>query len=300
MRSAAAEPLPLALARCLERDELEQALVWALLDRVPQATAVVALGGPGAGPSLVGARGAVRRWREGEPVPPVLAMPVRDGAETFGWIGYVDDRPLRAQLPLARAAVREVATAAAVAAHNARRHAAALEMALRDPLTGLFNRRALDAFLDRERQWALRHDRPLSLVLLDLDHFKPINDRFGHAAGDRVLVAVADALRTTVRRSDVAARLGGDEFAIVLPDTAARDALRLGRRIRRALAAVAVPVPGAAPVTVTASAGVADIEQSRGETQLMLRLADAALYRAKRAGRNRVRCASAVPLKERR
>lgn len=155
-----------------------------------------------------------------------------------------------------------------------------------DFLTGLRNRRYLELILERELFRLQRYGRPLSLILLDLDGFKAVNDTHGHEGGDRVLQALAQCLEAHIRRSDRAVRLGGEEFALLLPETPLPQALRLAERLRRAVEAMAVP-----PVArITASFGVAEARPT--DTPLtLLRRADEAMYRAKRKGKNRVEAA---------
>jgi len=163
----------------------------------------------------------------------------------------------------------------------------ALQLAEHDPLTRLFNRRG---FLERAlpvREAALRDARPLSLVLLDIDHFKDVNDRHGHDAGDRALAAVADRLRLLSRLDDVIARWGGEEFVLLLPDTSRDAAYAFAELLRADLAHMVVTLADGSTVAMTASLGVAGARQAVDLDDL-LRHADAALYAAKQAGRNRV------------
>jgi diguanylate cyclase (GGDEF)-like protein len=149
-----------------------------------------------------------------------------------------------------------------------------------DALTGLFNRRAFESRLARELEAADTSGAPLSLVLLDIDRFKNVNDSFGHPAGDEVLIEVAARLRETSRKGEVLARLGGEEFVWMLPGTDGEDAVQAAERARRSIAAAPFAVVGA----VTVSAGVCELADA-GKAHLMDR-ADQALYRAKRYGRN--------------
>jgi diguanylate cyclase (GGDEF)-like protein len=154
------------------------------------------------------------------------------------------------------------------------------EMATSDPLTGLANHRTFHERLQTEVARALRHGRPLSLVLLDLDQFKEINDTAGHGAGDKVLEAVAAELQQVARTEDVLARIGGDEFALLLPETPSMDALSFVERVRSTIAAQ--PLQG---YRVTLSAGISDISHANGPDQLF-RFADGALYWSKAKGRD--------------
>jgi len=155
-----------------------------------------------------------------------------------------------------------------------------------DDLTGLPNRRG---FLDAskvELTRARRSGRPVSIVMADIDHFKQVNDRFGHAGGDAVLRSVAQVLRASIRTEDIAARWGGEEFILLLPETDLAGARQAAEKVRLAIAALDIPVEGT-PIRVTASFGVAahDLERSLDAT---IADADRALYRAKEKGRDRV------------
>jgi diguanylate cyclase (GGDEF)-like protein len=173
----------------------------------------------------------------------------------------------------------------AVHASLALRHRALLDeveqLATRDHLTGLANRRLLEETLALEVPRSARAERPVSLLMFDVDHFKAVNDAHGHPAGDALLRTVADALARRTKASDLAARLGGDEFAVVLPDCSASDAVRVAERVRAAF------VQAADPLAVTLSAGVATIPDHARVADELVVAADAALYAAKRAGRDR-------------
>lgn len=157
-----------------------------------------------------------------------------------------------------------------------------------DPVTGLRNRRYVSEFLSLEVLRAVRYRTGLAVLLLDLDHFKRVNDTYGHRAGDAVLQVVGDTLRTTLRAIDLAGRWGGEEFLVVLPQTDLPGATALAERVRVAIEETAIEVGGPAPLAVTVSIGAATLdEQTRSAEQLVER-ADAALYDAKDAGRNRV------------
>jgi len=160
-----------------------------------------------------------------------------------------------------------------------------------DPLTGLFNRRYFMMRLKEETQRSARHQTMLSVLLMDLDHFKHINDTHGHDAGDRVLQAVARAAAEITRTSDVMARIGGEEFALLLPETDREGAMHLADRMREAVQATTIRTAEGRTVSVTASIGVATLTAYGGEPREALTLADSALYEAKRAGRNAIRLA---------
>jgi diguanylate cyclase len=148
-----------------------------------------------------------------------------------------------------------------------------------DALTGLPNRRHFEETLDRELARSLRTDQPVSLLMLDIDHFKKVNDTHGHQAGDAVLRAVGRGLSETMRTSDVVARYGGEEFAIVMPDAQTEDAVVVADRIRRALTTLDVPV--------TVSIGVATYLRHADDASALIEAADQALYESKRSGRDR-------------
>ncbi|HTI33869.1 MAG TPA: diguanylate cyclase, partial [Miltoncostaea sp.] len=161
--------------------------------------------------------------------------------------------------------------------------AAAERMAAVDPLTGLANHRTFHERLSAELGRASRSGRGVALVLMDLDHFKRVNDHHGHQTGDRVLQHAARVMRQETRSGELLARVGGEEFAMILPDTDVDEALRAAERIRRAVAATDFPAVG----RMTLSAGVCDIGHA-DDAAALYRLADGALYRAKHAGRDRV------------
>ncbi|MDX9859504.1 MAG: diguanylate cyclase [Rhodospirillales bacterium] len=170
------------------------------------------------------------------------------------------------------------------------------EMAVTDELTGLFNRRHFFERLKVEMNRAKRYGHPLSCVILDLDHFKRVNDTHGHPAGDSVLRSVAQVLQSNCRSADVLARYGGEEFVGILPETTIEGAASMAEKVRMAIESMAVAVADGQDVRITASFGVAGVTQSDGaeiDEDELTRLADQALYRAKTTGRNRVECAVA-------
>ncbi len=158
-----------------------------------------------------------------------------------------------------------------------------------DDLTGLYNRRHLLRLYEQAVANALRYRYDLSVAMIDIDHFKAINDTHGHSTGDRVLQELAGLLRQSVRKGDVAGRYGGEEFLVVLPHTPRAGAVAFAERFRQAVEACEVRVASGVAVRVTVSVGVASVPETPvTEPWDLLRFADVALYEAKRAGRNRV------------
>jgi len=171
-----------------------------------------------------------------------------------------------------------------------RSHRTLRRLSTRDYLTNLFNAREFYRLLDAELGRAKRYEEPLTLLLLDVDHFKQVNDSFGHQSGDKVLRELAKVLRAQVREVDMPARVGGEEFAVILPKTGGEAALGMAERIRRQVEAnrVVFNGEGAPPVHVTVSIGLAIYPHSASDAQGLFHAADVALYHAKQSGRNRV------------
>ncbi|EKG40126.1 sensor domain-containing diguanylate cyclase [Pseudomonas syringae] len=161
-----------------------------------------------------------------------------------------------------------------------------LEIAHSDPLTGLDNRRSAEHTLERQIPAVSMSGKPFSLIICDIDHFKAVNDRYGHPAGDSVITSVAAILKQRIRLLDVAARWGGEEFLILVPDSSLKQAAELAERIRKSVESLVIPETG----SVTISLGVAELSAGESAASLIQR-ADKALYQAKRLGRNRVECA---------
>ncbi len=162
-------------------------------------------------------------------------------------------------------------------------------LAMQDPLTGLSNRRRFLAAARRELELSVRHRQPLAMMMLDVDHFKLINDVHGHAVGDRVLVEIARRCSASLRTTDLLARWGGEEFIALLPNTPVEQARQLAERIRESISATAQVQIGERKVRVTVSVGAAGA--SAGEDpglEQLLQLADQELYKAKRGGRDQV------------
>lgn len=159
-------------------------------------------------------------------------------------------------------------------------------IAERDHLTGALSRRAFLTEMNRAIALFERHERPASLLLFDIDHFKRINDTHGHPAGDQVIRGIARLCTSLQRPSDSLGRLGGEEFGILLPETAEEDAARAAQRFCEAIAAT--EIPGTPPLRVTVSFGVAELRGDWPTSESWLAVADMALYEAKRSGRNRI------------
>ncbi len=165
------------------------------------------------------------------------------------------------------------------------------QTSITDPLTNLHNRRHLYNRLEQELARIKRYDSPFTLLLVDVDHLKDINDQGGHEAGDRALICVADALRKTCRITDVPTRYGGDEFVVLLPSTTGTQALGLCERIRDALHECSTGLP----IPLTVSIGVAEPGNGITSAEALFDAADVALYAAKKAGRDRVTLADGIP-----
>ncbi|SIO16779.1 diguanylate cyclase (GGDEF) domain-containing protein [Singulisphaera sp. GP187] len=167
-------------------------------------------------------------------------------------------------------------------------HEELYRMAILDGLTGTHNKRYLLDHLEREIDRSTRHERPLALILIDVDHFKTINDTMGHLAGDLALRELSLCLRPNVRKYDLLARYGGEEFAVVLSETSRHDAIEIAEKLRRAVELHPFESEGRR-FQVTISLGVATVVRNEPlEPEELIRLADLQLYSAKRAGRNRV------------
>jgi len=164
-----------------------------------------------------------------------------------------------------------------------------MEMAITDGLTGLYNRRYMESHLATLVEQAAGRGKPLSLLVLDIDYFKSINDSFGHDAGDDVLREFAMRVRKSIRGIDLACRYGGEEFVVVMPETDMAVGALVAERIRRRIASEPFAIEqGAKAIDVTLSIGLASLNAASDTGATILKRADQALYRAKRDGRNRV------------
>jgi len=222
-----------------------------------------------------------------EGVRSLIAVPLLSEKGPVG-ILYNDDFKPRTFTPSMLEALRLLATLAVIAIQKQQAFEEIKSLSIRDPLTGLYNRRYLNEILSSEMDRALRLHRPLSILLMDIDHFKSINDRFGHLVGDQVINAMARLFGLIIRPYDTAARYGGEEFLILMSDTDEAEALAAAERLREATASERF-LPE--DISVTCSFGVSTIkgEEDRLPTpEEFIHRADKALYEAKRAGRNRV------------
>jgi diguanylate cyclase (GGDEF)-like protein len=182
-----------------------------------------------------------------------------------------------------------VADQAAMAVKNARLHEETVELSLTDPLTGVPNRRSLFARLEMEIARANRFGNQVSVVMIDIDHFKHLNDVAGHRAGDEILRRVAGVMRGMVRRVDILARYGGEEFMLVLPQVNKVEAIEVAEKLRRAVEDTPLPHSETQPLgRITISLGVANLPGDAMVLETLVDCADAALYASKRAGRNTV------------
>jgi diguanylate cyclase (GGDEF)-like protein len=166
-------------------------------------------------------------------------------------------------------------------------HEEIYQLATQDALTELYNRRHFIELMEKEIARAMRHHRPLAMCIVDVDLFKPVNDRYGHISGDEVLRQIASIMHRHVRNDDIAARIGGEEFAVLLPECDADAAYGFAERLRIAIAAAAFS-PGGEPQQITVSIGIATLSPDRDTRNRLMAAADSALYRAKKEGRNRV------------
>ncbi len=217
---------------------------------------------------------------------------LRDNGSTNGT--YLNNVEVRGETPLRSGDLIKVGSAifkflfgGELGSIEAQYHEEIYRLTIIDGLTQVYNKRYLLEFLDREMARALRHQRSLSLVMLDIDHFKKINDTYGHLAGDYVLREMAAALKTRIRKEECFARYGGEEFVLVLPETGHDNTVYLAEKLRKMAEAHRFVFEGK-EIKVTFSGGVADMAPEHDSPLAFLKAADARLYEAKRAGRNRI------------
>ncbi len=196
------------------------------------------------------------------------------------------------------ATIRTFAGQATVAVDNVLLHEEAQRLSITDGLTGLWNYRYFTMTISKEIERATRFQRPLAMLMLDLDHFKAVNDTFGHPRGDAVLIELAGRIRGQVREVDIVARYGGEEVVVILPETDEIGAVQAAERIRAVVAAAAFGGPDEQRIAVTVSVGVAVFPEHGATPTALLGRADEALYEAKRAGRDTWRVAAPAPAPE--
>ena len=221
----------------------------------------------------------------------VVAVPLRSRGRSIGALVLIDRAPSAVEPKLGggtsemMSAVLEGPALALDYALTLRRAEA---LSVTDDLTQLYNSRYLNQVLRREAKRASRSGRPLSLLFMDLDGFKGVNDVHGHLAGSRALVEAAAVIRGSARETDVAARFGGDEFSIILPDTGSEGAVAVADRVRERIAAHPFLAGNGLNLRLTASVGVATLPDVAGSAEELVRAADVAMYRIKQSGKNGV------------
>ncbi len=225
------------------------------------------------------------------PVVAILSGPLDEAEELRLIDAGVTDRVTR---PLSRAVlcakIKSIVARSRVQRELKQKLRFALEYSAQDALTGLYNRRYFERRIREESEHARRHKRPFSIILVDLDHFKLVNDRYGHEEGDRVLCHVAELFSTSLREDDIVCRFGGEEFVILLRATPAPAARLVANRVRESLEWAAIPLgPKDDAGHLTLSAGISSADDRNNfDLENLIDRADKALYRAKRAGRNRI------------
>jgi diguanylate cyclase (GGDEF)-like protein len=222
-----------------------------------------------------------------------LAVPMIVGARIIGVLELMSSAPLKVD-EMSLDVLHSLAGQAATAVEAARFHQNADELSHTDALTRLPNRRRLELDLEVEITRSQRYDRPIAFIMLDVDHFKAINDTHGHQAGDEILSEFGDAFSAALRETDTAYRYGGEEFCVLLRETNAASAAIVAERLRLAIATRFAGNQGSA--MVTASLGVAAVPEDGTDAQTLIAAADMAMYAAKAAGRNRVMRATTIPV----
>jgi diguanylate cyclase (GGDEF)-like protein len=220
---------------------------------------------------------------------PCLAMPLVTAEQVRGYVLMIHHPEEGFDTDTMELAYT-LAKQGAVAIENARLFEKISKMAVIDSLTGLYNRRYFFIEGKKALRQSVRYKKPLSVMILDVDHFKLFNDTHGHATGDKALTQVAEAILHSCRETDVAARYGGEEFVVLLPETDIDEAFSAAERLRRSIQLHPIEVEGLGQLPLTVSVGVATYSVVTNEFKTLLKHADEALYDAKKSGRNAVRC----------
>lgn len=223
----------------------------------------------------------------GEGIRSLIAIPLKLQSKMVG-ILYLDDFIPRTFDPRRLRLLTIFASFATMSIENARLHERTSHLACTDGLTGLYNHRQFQQALREQLARANRYEKPLSLLMFDIDNFKAFNDTFGHPAGDRALVTVAGILRNAFREGDLLFRYGGEEFAALLPETTLEEAFLVADRARSAVAETAPRLLNEMPTNLTVSVGVATCPRDGINPDVLLKASDSLLYRAKLGGKNRV------------
>ncbi len=227
----------------------------------------------------------------------VMAVPLRSRTRTVGALVVLDRAPATVEPRLGDAVgelLAEVLESAAVALDNALRLQRAEALSVTDDLTQLYNSRYLNQSLRREVKRASRNGRPLSLLFVDLDGFKGINDVHGHLVGSRALVEAASIIKGSARETDIVARFGGDEFSLVLPDTGSEGAAAVGDRVRERIAEHRFLASESLSIQLTVSVGVATLPDVAASAEELVKAADTAMYQVKGSGKDGVAVARGV------
>ena len=218
----------------------------------------------------------------------VMAVPLISRGRVIGVVKLVNREPGDSFSPADQSLVTLLMEPAAIALENAILFKKMEHLSVTDDLTGLHNVRYLNGFLYRELKRCRRYNLPVSVVFLDMDGFKTVNDRFGHLAGSQTLTEVGQVLQRTVREIDMVARYGGDEFVVILPQTGTRGAAVIAERIREAISQASFLGDMGLEVRLTASLGVASFPEQGSTRDELIHQADAAMYRVKESGKNGV------------
>jgi diguanylate cyclase (GGDEF)-like protein len=217
----------------------------------------------------------------------VLAVPVKLKGKIIGMISAQSYQP-QAYTQDDQELLEMLATHAAIAFENVRLFAQSQKYASTDSLTTIYNRRRFFELAEREFKRAVRFERPLAMIMLDIDDFKKVNDSYGHPAGDRVLSEMAKICLYELRDVDIFGRYGGDEFIVILPETTPAQATGIAERLRVEIQNAKITLPNSAVITVTISLGVVSLGASCGNLSILIERADQALYKSKQSGRNQV------------